>query len=722
MKLRKRRIAGWVVASLALLVAVWASYRALDRLTGNEPDPLVNAFLIPALSIAVVVLAAALAGLLIRNLVRLVVERKRGILGSRLRMKLVFFFLALLLVPALVLFSGSAQVIKESVDAVLRTPMADLERQSREIVDQWSEYFQAQALRRAGALAREVEEVGDDRTAVIRVLDRWRMQDELQVLRLARHGTTIARSGTLEQALSPQLRQELDERLSALVEEVGASHHGESRIDYLGSGLLAHAAVPLPGDGVVAVGLVLPTRLAGNLEGVARANEAYRRFRAERREIVQLYLTLIGLIFLLLLFVATWVGFYLARRITEPLRELAAAAREISAGNLGVRVRTTVGDEMGMLVDAFNDMASELQENREVITRSTADLRSSNRALEERRRYIETLLANLSTAVLSLDDAGRVTTVNPAVAAILGVRFRPADDAAAIFRQAGLAPLAELLDAPADPRSDSLHRDLTLDGESGPRNVAVQVSPLRGGGGERLGTLMMVEDLTELLRAQKAAAWREVARRIAHEIKNPLTPIQLSAQRLRKKFAEGAGDLDRVVPEATASIEREVGALKRLVDEFSRFARMPEVAPADVDLPELIDSVLSLYAGHADIDWRVEVDPQLGRVRLDAEQMRRVLINLIDNAVAAMNGRGTITLIARSSPAGDALVIEVADSGPGIPAEDRDTMFSPYLSTKARGTGLGLAIVHKVVTDHQGTIAVENNAPHGARFVIRIPA
>ncbi len=231
----------------------------------------------------------------------------------------------------------------------------------------------------------------------------------------------------------------------------------------------------------------------------------------------------------------------------------------------------------------------------------------------------------------------------------------------------------------------------------------------------------MVEDLTELLRAQRAAAWREVARRIAHEIKNPLTPIQLAAQRLRKKFQEGAADLPEVVADATATVEREVGALKDLVDEFSRFARMPDVAPRPADFREIVDAVLALYQGVQGIRWEIETSPDLGLVRVDGEQMRRALINLIDNALTAMGGAGTLRIAARAYAGPGSLRVEVADTGPGIPPGDRDRLFLPYFSTKRRGSGLGLAIVHRVVTDHRGVIRAEDNRPHGARFVIEIP-
>jgi two-component system nitrogen regulation sensor histidine kinase NtrY len=376
---------------------------------------------------------------------------------------------------------------------------------------------------------------------------------------------------------------------------------------------------------------------------------------------------------------------------------------------------------MGMLVDAFNEMAGELQENREVITRSTAELRRSNQALDERRRYIETLLANLSTAVISLDPSGRVTTANPAVEKILGVRLSAGDDATTVLRGKGLDPLGELLVQVQRSEDESVRRDVELPETSPAQQVTVQVSPLKGRSDEDLGSLMMVEDLSDVLRAQKALAWQDVARRIAHEIKNPLTPIQLAAQRLRKKFFAGADDLNQVLLEATASIEREVSGLKHMVDEFSRFARMPQVEPEPVEFGKVVESVLSLYKGLSGIEWQVDLDPHIGWISLDAQQMRRALINLIDNAVAAMNERGTIRISARAVGGNGSVRIEVADSGPGIAPADRDKMFAPYFSTKRRGTGLGLAIVHKVVTDHRGTIRVEDNPPCGVRFVIEIP-
>jgi two-component system nitrogen regulation sensor histidine kinase NtrY len=532
-----------------------------------------------------------------------------------------------------------------------------------------------------------------------------------------------------EAGLAPDLRPELERLVDRTIGEAASTGGPIEGFERLGDGLIAHAAVPtgaaIHGTGepiVVGVALVLPPGLAGSLESINTAVAEYQRFRYKRRDLLRLYVTLIGLISIATLFVATWIGWYVARRITEPLQEVAAAAREISAGNMQVRVHSRVGDEMAMLIDAFNDMAGELQENREVISRSTAELRRSNRALDERRRYIETLVANLSTAVISLDSTGRVTTANPAVEKILGVRLAAGELAAAGLAREGLGALGELLAQGAARAGESFRRDVELPQTAPTQHVSVQISPLTSRTEADTGTLIMVEDLSDLLRAQRALAWQDVARRIAHEIKNPLTPIQLAAQRLRKKFHAGAPDLDQVLLESTAAIEREVGGLKQLVDEFSRFARMPQVEPRPADLRQVVESVLGLYKGQAGVEWQVDLDPRVGSVAIDAQQMRRALINLIDNALAAMEQRGTIRISTRAIGDHGAFRIEVADTGPGIPPTDRDKLFAPYFSTKKRGTGLGLAIVHKVVTDHRGTIRVEDNAPGGARFVIELPA
>jgi two-component system nitrogen regulation sensor histidine kinase NtrY len=712
----------WIGLSLLLAAALFAVYQALERFVEGPPEFASDRLLLHLLLIGIVILVLGLLGVLVRNLVRLIVDRKHGILGSKLRTKLVFFFLGLVLLPTLVLFYGSTAVIRLTIDAMLRPALEDAVRPAREASASGRAALRDQALWQASRAAAEVAAAGhlgaarwDVLEAQLRAL---RVRDDLRLAGVVTGPESIVSVGESVPLLD---RQALLGRARDAAAAAAGGGAPEARLEEVSGGLLVLAAAPVASGEAVVVGRWISPALAKALHGPATAEDRFRALRAQRRDLVRFYLSLIGIIFLVTLFVATWIGFYLSRRITGPLQELASASREISGGNLGIRVRASAGDEVGMLVEAFNEMASRLQESQEVITRGNADLRRTNQALEERRRYIETLLHSLSTGVLSLDREGRIGTSNPAAETVLGVPVRSGATLTEAFEGTPAAPVRAVVEE-AVRGSRTVREELVLAGGQQVRTVSVAASPLRGARGEDLGSIVLVEDLTDLLRAQRLAAWREVARRMAHEIKNPLTPIQLAAQRLRRKWESGASDLSTVLPEATASIEHEVGALKRMVDEFSRFARLPGIEPEAVDAAGLVESVVALYGGHPGIAFEVRTDPGISTIVADGEQLRRALINLVDNAVAAMGGQGRITLSVRAGEEAGSLRLEVADSGPGIAPPDRDKLFVPYFSTKARGTGLGLAIVQRVVSDHRGTIRVEDNLPQGARFVIDLPA
>jgi len=724
---RVRRTIQWSGLAVLSLGALWAFYRSSLRVAEAGPTIAASPQLLMLLTLAIIILALAFVGILVRNLVRLIVDRKRGVLGAKLRTKLVFFFLALVLLPAFLLSFGAGAFIKTTVEILIRTPVEDVIRQTKEIVKEAGRREEARLMDRAKLLATELAAIPpaalDDARRIATI--QWRQREGLEVAGFVL-GDGTAFTDLADGTDGGGIAREAALRAVRRAGEV-AARSGSAVLDQEASGqqILLVGASPVdphhPSRGAAVVGVVVRSDMKSRLEQIEYADRAYTEFRAERRERLRLYYSILALVGLAIVFVASWIGFYVSRRITVPLDQMAAASREISAGNLGVRVLTNVGDEVGQLVDAFNDMAGQLQESREVITRNTADLRRSNQALDERRRYIETLLAQLGTAVISLDSGGRVTTVNPAVGTMLGLSVKPGEPLAEALDAAGLDPLARWLDDVLSRGGRDERRELVLERGHAPISVSVHVSPLRGMKGERLGTLVMVEDLTDLLEAQRVAAWREVARRVAHEIKNPLTPIQLAAQRLRKKWGDRAPDLGEVVLDATATIEREVTGLKSLVDEFSLYARMPAPSPARVDFGEIVRSVVALYGVHSGVAWDVRIDPALGVVRVDPEQMRRALINLIDNAVAAVGGAGTVEVVARPWAGPGSLRVEVADSGPGIAASDRDKVFTPYFSTKPRGTGLGLAIVQRVVVEHHGSIHAGENAGGGARFIIEIP-
>jgi two-component system nitrogen regulation sensor histidine kinase NtrY len=724
---RVRRTVQWSGLALVCLAALWAFYRSSVRIAEAGPRIAASPQHLTLLTLAIIVLALAFVGILVRNVVRLVVDRKRGVLGARLRTKLVFFFLALVLLPAFLLSFGAGAFIKTTVVGLIRTPVEEVSRQAKEIVKEAGRREESRLLAHARLLAQTLHDIPPSSSDGRRVATiQWRQHEALDLAGFVLADGTIfvdADTATTGSGLSLDVAARAAKRAGDV-----AARSGTSVFDQEPSGpaMLLVGAVPVdaadPARGAAVVGIAVRSDLKRRLDQIDAADRAYADFRAQQREVLRLYYSILALVGLTVVFVSSWIGFYVSRRITVPLEQIAAASREISAGNLGVRVLTNVGDEVGQLVDAFNDMASQLQESREVITRGTADLRRTNQALDERRRYIETLVAHLSTAVVSMDSAGRVTTANPAVASMLGVTVKPGERLADALAVAGLDPLAQWLNDVGSREGREERRELVLNRGAARMSVAVHLSPLRGVKGEALGTLVMVEDLTDLLEAQRVAAWREVARRVAHEIKNPLTPIQLAAQRLRKKWGEGAPDLGDVVHDTTATIEREVMGLKSLVDEFSMYARLPVPSPALVDFGAVVQSVVALYDVHSGVTWDVRIDPSLGVVRVDPDQLRRALINLIDNAVAAMSGAGTIEIVARAFAGPGSLRVEVADRGPGIAAADRGKIFTPYFSTKPRGSGLGLAIVHRIVVEHQGTIRAEDNPGGGARFIIEIPA
>jgi two-component system, NtrC family, nitrogen regulation sensor histidine kinase NtrY len=420
---------------------------------------------------------------------------------------------------------------------------------------------------------------------------------------------------------------------------------------------------------------------------------------------------------------ATWMGLYVAKRITRPVQLLAAAAREIGAGRLDQRVEAQSNDEFGQLVDAFNAMASELATSRRRIERSTIELERKHVEVEARRRYIETILERIATGVVSIDSAGAITTMNNAASRLLSLDGTNVGQAAIdVFNRPDLQPLGTLIASASRGKLQPAAQEIAIPREGQEVHLAAVATALVGEGGSPDGVVLVIDDVTPLIRAQKVAAWREVARRLAHEIKNPLTPIQLSAERLRRHFSAAPPQSKALVDECTTTIVGEVESLKGLVDEFSQFARMPSPRTVPTDVGQLITDTLALYRGlFTNVTIEQRFAPGVPLVRLDADQIRRVIINLVDNAIEATRRAGHIVVETGTDPSNGVVRIVVADDGPGIPASERDKLFLPYYSTKGRGSGLGLAIVRRIIAEHGGSIEVGGNAPRGTRFTIELP-
>ncbi len=726
---------GLLLASLAAMIAV------ASRSAEFAPDFLSEVVLY-ALVVADGGILVGLLFVLARNLIKLIVERRRGLPFARFRSKLVLVLLGMTLIPALlVLFVGS-ELIRNSANRWFSAPVDDVLSSARDVAADYYQERQALVNVQAAQLAAVLSNAdlqGRDLGAIRNTVTPevvMRGVDLVEIYRVTAIGGVITAVPLVDVAsasLPPVYARAGADRLAQQVATGGLTPSQPEAVS--GGGELVRAALPVrrpggPIEGVVVVSTFLSGDLARNSRRIANAYESYQQVRVLRGPLEGVYLSFFLMMTLLILISATWMGLYVAKRITRPVQLLADGARQIAAGHLDHRIQPETRDEFGALVEAFNAMAGDLAASQRRLERSRLDLEAKNLELEERRRYIETILERIATGVISLDAGGTVTTVNGAAMRLLDL------DASAVgqllpgvLAREDLAPLAPVVDRAVRARQgDHTGQEVALTIGGHERHLAVASTPLTREGASE-GAVVVLDDVTPLIRAQKVAAWREVARRLAHEVKNPLTPIQLSAERLRRHFAQSPEPARSLVRECSATIVQEVESLKQLVDEFSQFARMPAPRTTLVDLHDLLRDALGLYRGlFASIDVVEAFARDLPRVRVDVEQFRRVIINLVDNAVEAITsapppggGRGLITITTLHDESGGVVRLVVADNGPGVPDDERARLFLPYYSTKQRGSGLGLAIVRRIVVEHGGSIEAVPNAPRGTRMTIELP-
>jgi len=450
---------------------------------------------------------------------------------------------------------------------------------------------------------------------------------------------------------------------------------------------------------------------------ISNTSEEYNQFRLLKNPIKLSYILTLFIITLLIIFSATWFGLYLSKGITVPIQDLAQATRKIAQGNLDDQIDIVSDDEIGVLVDSFNQMTKDLKISRNEIEQASTDL-------EQRRKYMETVLRNVSAGVVSIDKNGIITTINRASEKMLGIKTEKVlnRNFQEVLRTEHMEMVNELLQELEENDSGFIEKQLQLNLPDRALAVWMTTTILRDDEGNYMGLVVVFEDLTAMQRAERMAAWREVARRIAHEIKNPLTPVQLSAQRLQRRYGERLGDDGAIFNECTKTIIDQVEVLKRLVDEFSRFARMPVMAPGLNNLNDVITGTVLLFQdAHKEISF-VFNQGEIPALNLDAEQIKRVVMNLLDNAVAAVQkGEGRVEIRTSYDKIKNCACVDVIDNGSGIPQKDKTRIFEPYYSTKKTGTGLGLAIVNSIISDHRGRITVRDNEPNGTIISFELP-
>ncbi len=691
------------------LLVVWSAVSVLEqRASEMEPTTIMHGLLLFVLSYINVTLIAAVLFVLCRTLIKLWLERRQALLGSQFKTKLLVTYIGLTAIPIGLLFFTATGLIERSIDRWFSTPVREVVGHARSVEELAEREIADQTLRSARDLAR------DPRTAS-GGLEAFRQERGLDSTEVYRDGARIESSGADPAGPRPLAAASLQ----------GAAARGQTiAVDALPDGSRRVRAAVRSGDRVYAAGVRVPPSDARAMGALTAAWSEYQKLELRKTSIKAANISSFLLITLAILFASIWTGLTLARRITVPIAALAESTRRIRAGDLSARVEIRATDELGVLVDSFNDMASGLEEARSALLRSNQELQGSNLRLDVERRLLSTVLESVTTGVIAMDGEGRFTVCNPAARALLSLGPGPVT-LEALRQRPDLAPLVTLLEDSRALRregSPSAPFELLLAGTEGERRLEIALRPLSApSAGERLGSVLAIEDTTHVAREQKLAAWSEVARRVAHEIKNPLTPIRLSAERMARRLRSGDPGLPEAVERGTKVIVEEVDFLKSLVDEFSRFARLPEMHPEPTDLAALARSAVRLFEGAREgVAVRLEAQQAPGLVLVDPDQIKRALINLIDNALAACGSSGEI--VVRLSGGESGVTIEVADTGHGVPPRDRERLFLPDFTTKGRGTGLGLAIVSRIVADHNGTIRVEDNRPRGARFIIDLPA
>lgn len=733
----RRRKRERIIIVVTLVVVALITYAETQVVGLAEDLPLGSSILVFALINLNALLLLLIIFLIFRNLFKLTMDRRRGVWGARLRTKLVATFVLLSLAPTVLMLFVSFQFVGAAMEYWFRAQVESSLFDALEISDTYNQQLAAEASHFAGVLGQELARRGYRLKNQAPKLDKL-MEARRELYDLAGVKVLNAELKTLAQATQSGTHPS---HLTGLpMEMVSRSMSTGLPLNHLqasptGDFAAAIQPVKLPRKGMkprvvgaVVVYQLLPPGALARSQQVRRGLEDYRQLKAFKEPIrTNLFFTM-SIVTLLIIFVATWLGFRLAKTISDPLREVAEGTQKVAGGDYSFFIDREGPDEIGTLVNSFNRMTADLKTSKARLDEAQTEMRRTNLELDRRRRYMEIVLRSVAGGVIAVDAEGIITTMNPSAGRLLkvqaaGVVGKPWRD---LVDLEGRELIERLLMGMIPGGKGSVDQQLRINIGGEAMSLMVHLGFMRDEQGSDLGMVVVFEDLSELEKAQRMAAWREVARRIAHEVKNPLTPIKLSAQRLMRRYGEQIDPDDKVFDECTRTIVHQVEELRRLVNEFSTFARLPAARPVPADLEQIAADTLALYkSAHPEVSFELELENEVPVFEFDREQMSRVMINLLDNAVAAVKeGEPPAQVVVRLSYDGflNMVRLEVEDSGPGVRPQDKIKLFEPYFSTKSGGTGLGLTIVSTIVTDHSGYLRVQDNQPNGTRMIIELPA
>ena len=621
-----------------------------------------------------------------QNLVHLYTEKKRKAIGSKFRTKLVVSFLGLVLIPSALLFILSNQLINNSIDT-------------------W--------------FSLEIQKPIYESMDIARTLYFKERQNAEKYAKLLASNKTLLTGNAMMDAGPEDFKSYLLKQPdgSSLIE---SAFNGAAGTDIISTdkGDIIRAASPVKEGGritgVVVVETVIPQDIVVKMESIQKAFNEYIQIKVQQNPIRFVYFLMLTIAALLIIFLALWVSLRIAKGITVPIQSLAEATETVAHGNMDFRINLKRDDEIGLLINSFNRMLDDLQEGKQ-------SLEKAYKESDRRRLSMESILESINTGVIFFDRSGRIITMNNAACSLLNVERSAMEGSSYRGLLGGLNSdeLGSMVKHLSEKGFGAVEKEIHMYINGRPMDLRVYMTIIKDAAKKFIGTLAVFDNLTEIIMAQRALAWQEVAKRIAHEIKNPLTPIRLSAERLLKKWNDNAPDFEDVMVRSTKTIVHEVNSLRSLVDEFSRFGKMPRINLEPTDIKSIIEEVVELYSNLKDVEILPSYDPDMPEIEIDKKQIKMALINLMDNAIQAKSWK--IWLNVFYNPAMDLIRIEVIDDGTGIKEEDRDKLFFPYFSTRKEGTGLGLAIVNSIISRHRGYIRVQDNKPKGTQFIIELP-
>ncbi len=721
-ELRKRR-RELIIMVIVGILAITFTLLASQFFNKNELSLSTNIFVYGLTSINVILIILLLF-LIIRNVVKLFYEHRRGVIGSRLRTKLVATFVGLSLIPTFLLFLFAVNFLSYSMEFWFNIKIGDALNRSLEVAQVYYQQMEEQAKFNARQISADISRnrlYESDRIEYLKSFINQRQKNskvgmvetyfDFQKERMVFTDTEHPELTSVN--LDPKMIEDIyfgKEQSTIQPTNIGDAVVGIVPVFSL--------AVPSEVIGRVSVSYIVPKGFVDKLRSIADASEQYGKIKLLKNPIKSNYIITLTIVTLVIIFLATWFGMTLAKGITDPIQDLVLATNRITQGDLDSRINIEADDEIGLLVKSFNQMTVDLK-------KSKNSVEEANLNLEQRRKYMETVLRNVSAGVISVDKNGVITTINRAAEKMFDIKadkvlLRNYRD---LMMPEHLSLVNEFLQEMKENKESILEKQLEVMLKDKAITVLLTITTIRDEEGRDSGNVVVFEDLTQLQRAERAAAWREVARRMAHEIKNPLTPVQLSAQRLQKKYGDKLGEEESVFKECTQTIIDQVEVLKNLVNEFSRYARMPVTTLTPNDLNAVVaEAVLLFQDAHKDIVFEFKPAEGLPTFDLDAEQINRVMINLLDNAVAAIDKKdGHIDIIVCYDEQHRKATVIVADNGRGVPASYKRKVFEPYFSTKKAGTGLGLAIVSSIISDHRGQVSVADNKPTGTVVSFHLP-